>query len=79
MNRFILYKSISLAESRPVHGDKGFVIGHPFDLWSQTGAWQVSAASSGYLGDQLDDRGDILKVVERVECQVDQFLILMES
>ena len=51
---------ISIAESRPVFGDKGFLIGHPKNLWSQNGAWQVLASSSGYLGDQLDDRGDIL-------------------
>ena len=51
---------INLAESRPVFGNKGIVIGHPQILWSQAGAWQVLGSSSGYLGDQLDDRGDIL-------------------
>ena len=51
---------VSIAETRPVYGDKGFVIGHPFDLWGQAGAWQVASAISGYKTDQLDDRGDIL-------------------
>ena len=51
---------VKLANSRPVLGDKGFIIGHPANLWSKTGAWQVASAVSGYKTDQIDDRGDIL-------------------
>ena len=51
---------VKLANSRPKLGDKGFIIGHPANLWSKTGAWQVASAVSGYKTDQIDDRGDIL-------------------
>ena len=37
---------VKIANSRPNFGDIGFIIGHPFDLWSERGAWQVSSAVS---------------------------------
>jgi len=51
---------VKIASSRSVLGDKGFVIGHPFDLWRENGGWQVAAAISGYKTTQIDDRGDIV-------------------
>jgi S1-C subfamily serine protease len=51
---------VKIASSRSKLGDKGFVIGHPFDLWSQNGGWQVASAISGYKTTQIDDRGDVL-------------------
>ncbi len=51
---------VPIAESRPVLGDLGFLIGHPGDLWSSHGAWQVSGAVSGYARHEIDDRGNIL-------------------
>ena len=51
---------VPIAESRPVLHDLGFLIGHPGDLWSTKGGWQVSGAVSGYGRAEIDDRGDIL-------------------